>query len=176
MVLTPPTLVTERLELRPPVAEDFPAMTAIIHDSETARHLGPRLGVADHFLRFCRNAGSWLLYGYGGFMVRLRGSEEVIGSCGLFHGWRDLGPDFDDHPEGAWILRSDQVGRGIGFEAMAAVLEWFDRAHGPRRIVCMTTHDNAPSIALAGKLGFTLMREVELDTGEAMRLFERLPG
>ena len=168
-----PPLLTERLELRLPVAADVAAMAAIVAHPETARHLGSRSGTADHFERFCRNAGSWLLYGYGGFIVRLRGSEEVIGNCGVFHSWRGLGEDFDDTPEAGWILRHDQVGRGVGHEAMNAVLDWFDRAHSPRRVVCMTVPDNAPSVRLAGKLGFMPMREAVLPDGETVLLFER---
>jgi RimJ/RimL family protein N-acetyltransferase len=170
-----PTLLTERLELRVPTAADLAPMAAIVTHEETGRHLGPRSGPADHFLRFTRNAGSWLLYGYGSFIVRRSGSEEVIGNCGVFHSWRGLGADFDDTPEAGWILRHDQVGRGLGREAMTAALGWFDAAHGPRRIVCMTTPDNAASIGLAGRLGFTPLREAVLPDGEAVRLFERVP-
>jgi RimJ/RimL family protein N-acetyltransferase len=169
-----PHLLTERLDLRLPTAADLPAMAAIIAHEETGRHLGPAFDPADHFMRFTRNAGSWLLYGYGSFMVRLRGAEEVIGNCGVFHSWRGLGEDFDDAPEGGWILRHDQVGQGLGFEAMSAVLAWFDRAHGPRRVVCMTTTDNHASIRLAGRLGFTPLRAAVLPDGDAVRLFERL--
>ena len=167
-------LQTERLELWKPVADDLGAMFDIIAHEQTRRFLGP-VERADHFLRFSRNAGSWLLYGYGGFMVRRRGSPELIGNCGVFHSWRGLGEDFDDAPEAGWILRHDQVGQGLGFEAMSAALDWFDRSHGPRRVVCMVVAQNAPSIALAAKLGFTPMRDAVLPDGDAVRLFERLP-
>ena len=170
-----PHLTTERLELRLPVAADVAAMGAIVGHPQTARYLGPRGGHADHFERFCRNAGSWLLYGYGAFMVRLRGSEELIGNSGVFHSWRGIGADFDDAPEAGWILRHDQVGRGLGLEAMSAVLGWFDHAHGPRRVVCMTAPENEASIRLAHKLGFASMRETVHPDGDAVVLFERLP-
>lgn len=166
-----PHLLTERLDLRLPVAEDFAAQRAILADAETARFLGPT-STADRFLRFGRNAGSWLLYGYGGFTLRLRATGEVIGNCGVFHSWRDLGDDFDDVPEAGWILRRDQVGRGIGYEAMRAALEWFDAEHGPRRVVCMIAPDNAPSLRLAEKLGFTPLRDAVLPGGEAVCLLE----
>jgi RimJ/RimL family protein N-acetyltransferase len=170
-----PHLVTERLDLRVPAAADIAAMAAIVAHEETGRYLGSHREPADHFARFTRNAGSWLLYGYGGFMVRRRGSDEVIGNCGVFHSWRGLGDDFDDTPEAGWILRHDQVGQGLGLEAMNAVLDWFDRARGPRRMVCMTAPENEASIRLAGKLGFTPMRDAVLPDGDAVRLFERLP-
>ena len=107
-----PHLLTERLELRLPVASDVAAMAAIVAHADTGRYLGAgRTDPAEHFARFSRNAGSWLLYGYGGFMVCERGSGEVIGNCGVFHTLRGLGEDFDDSPEAGWILRHDQVGQ-----------------------------------------------------------------
>jgi RimJ/RimL family protein N-acetyltransferase len=176
VAVEPPTLLTERLELRPPVAGDFAGATAVLANAEIARFLGPRTSTADHFLRFCRSAGSWLLYGYGAFVIRLRGAEEVVGTCGLFHTWRDLGPDIDDHPEAGWMLSADLHGRGLAAEAMTKVFEWFDQTHGPRRTVCMIDPDNEPSLRLAGKLGFTPLRDAGLPDGEAVRLFERVPG
>lgn len=170
-----PHLVTERLDLRLPVAADLAAMAAIIGHAETGRYLGPAFDPVDHFMRFSRNAGSWLLYGYGGFIVRLRGSEDVIGTCGVFHNWRGLGEDFDDFPEAGWIMRHDQVGRGLAREAMEAVLAWFDREHGGRRIVCLIAVGNEPSLRLAERLGFAPLREAVMPDGDAVRLFERVP-
>ena len=171
-----PHLLTERLDLRLPVAADLQPMRAIVTDDRTRRYLGPPSDPADHFQRFSRNAGSWLVYGYGSFMVRLRGSEALIGNCGVFHSWRGLGEDFDDAPEAGWILRHDHVGKGLGFEAMSAALAWFDGEHGPRRVVCMISVGNEPSIALAGKLGFAPMRDTVLPDGDAVTLFERVPA
>lgn len=171
-----PNLRTARLDLRVPVRADLAAMEAIVAHPSTGRYLRPSFHRADHFTRVCRNAGSWLLYEYGAFTVRQRGSEDVIGNCGIFHTWRGLGEDFDDSPEAGWILRHDRIGRGLASEAMNAAFEWFERMHGPRRVVCMIAVENAPSIKLAGKLGFVPMREAELADGEIVRLFERVPG
>ncbi|MBO9517958.1 MAG: GNAT family N-acetyltransferase [Porphyrobacter sp.] len=176
MAVTTPVLQTERLELRAPVASDFKANMAIVSHEITGRYLGSQSSPADHFARFCRNAGSWLLYGYGFFALRLRGEEGLIGTCGVFHSFRGLGPDFDDQPEAGWILRHDQVGRGLALEAMSAVLDWFASEHGRQRIVCMIEPPNEPSIKLAGKLGFTPMREAQMPNGDHVRLFERLSG
>jgi RimJ/RimL family protein N-acetyltransferase len=171
-----PLLVTERLELWLPTKHDIAPMLAVTDDPMTRRHL-PSQTPADHFQRFFRNAGSWLLYGYGAFMLRERGgSGELIGNVGVFHTLRGLGEDFDDQPEAGWVLRADRTGRGLARQAHEAVLAWFDREHGPRRIVCMIAPGNPPSLALAERLGFRAMREAELPDGTAVRLFERLPG
>lgn len=168
-----PLLVTERLELWIPTRADLWAMHAIVTDPETGRFLGPAHTPSDHFARFGRNAGSWLLYGYGSFMLRERGSAELIGNAGVFHSYRGLGEDFDDVPEAGWILRSDRVGQGLAHEAMTAALAWFEREQGRIRMVCMISQGNEPSLRLAAKLGFTPMRSALLPDGDAVQLFER---
>jgi RimJ/RimL family protein N-acetyltransferase len=168
-----PLLVTERLELWVPEKADIWPMHAIVTDPVTGRFLGASHAPADHFLRFSRNAGSWLLYGYGSFMVRERGRAELIGNCGVFHSFRGLGEDFDDAPEAGWILDSDHAGKGLASEAMEAALAWFEREHGRQRIVAMIAPGNAASIALAGRLRFTFLRDATLPGGEAVHLFER---
>lgn len=170
-----PELLTERLELWQPRAGDVAQMIAIVSDPQTGRYLGANPSYSDHFTRFQRNAGSWHLFGYGGFMVRLRGQPEVIGNCGVFHSYRGLGDDFDDMPEAGWIISAVHVGKGIAGEAMHAALEWFDANHGPRRMVCMIHPDNAPSLALAGKLGFRELRRTTLADGDAIVLLAREP-
>lgn len=171
-----PVLQTERLELRLPRADDMQAMFAIASHPQTARYLGRSGNMADHFTRSLRNAGSWLTYGYGSFMVRLHGSDQVIGNIGVFHSWRGLGADFDDSPEAGWILAHDHTGQGLAREAMEAVLQWFEHSHGPRRIVCMIEQGNQPSLGLAARLGFREMRTDRLPEGAEVVLLERLPA
>ena len=171
-----PFLTTERLELWQPRASDLKAMHAVVTHPSTGRFLGPTSAVHEHATRFTRGAGSWFLYGYGPLMLRLRGTDEVIGNCGVFHTFRGLGEDFDDHPEAGWIVAAAHVGQGLGGEAMRAVLEWFDREHGPRRMVCMISRGNEPSLKLAARLRFTSLRMAELPDGDVVQLLERLPA
>lgn len=169
-----PVLTTDRLQLRPPTGADFAPTLAIVSDEETGRYLGRGdTGAAEHFMRFGRSAGSWLLYGYGMFIMRRRGSDAVIGNCGMFHTIRGLGADFDDRPEAGWILHRDHVGQGLAREAMEAALTWFDAARGPQRIVCMIDGDNAPSLRLAAALDFAPMRQAELADAAKVLLLAR---
>jgi RimJ/RimL family protein N-acetyltransferase len=108
-------------------------------------------------------------------MVRRRGTPATIGNVGVFHSHRGLGEDFDDTPEAGWILAHDQVGQGIGREAMEAALAWFEREHGAQRIVCMIAPENTPSLKLAERLGFATMRDAELPDGSTVTLFDRVP-
>lgn len=174
--MSEPFLTTERLELWQPTLRDEPEMFAIISHPDTHRYLGPASDRADHFTRFQRSGGSWFLHGYGSFIVRLRGRREAIGNCGVFHSYRGLGEDFDDKPEAGWIVAAHQVGKGFARKAMEAALAWFDRAHGPCEVVCMIAPENAPSLALAAKLGFVPTRTATLPAdGETLQLLARPP-
>jgi RimJ/RimL family protein N-acetyltransferase len=168
-----PVLATERLELWLPAREDMAAMFAIVADPRTSRFLGAAASKAEHFVRFSRNAGSWLLYGYGSFIVRRRGKAEVIGNCGVFHSWRGLGEDFDNFPEAGWILRHDCTGQGLAAEAMNGALAWFAEEHGPQRMVCMVATGNNASLRLAERLGFAPLRSAQLPDGDKVQLLAR---
>ena len=170
-----PVIVTERLELWHPARGDLAEMHAVNSHPETRRHFGPAEGLDGQFQRLMRNAGSWFLYSYGAFHLRLRGLPAIVGNCGVFHSWRGLGEDFDDKPEIGWIIRHDMTGQGLAREAATAALAWFEREHGPREIVCMIAPENEPSLRLAQRFGFTPTRDAVLPDGAAVRLFTR-PG
>ena len=174
MVVTPqPVLVTERVELWQPTKEDRAAIHAIVSDPESGRFLGRGTALHEHFQRYARNAGSWWLYGYGGFILRLRASGAVIGNGGVFHSWRGLGEGFDDRPEAGWTLRHDLVGQGLAHEAVAAAIGWFERERGAQDIFCMISEGNDRSFALAERLGFARVREAQLPGGDAVIVLVR---
>ncbi|WP_240504403.1 GNAT family N-acetyltransferase [Tsuneonella mangrovi] len=168
-----PVVVTDRLELWLPRPSDEAEMFAIVSHPETGRFLGPTTVRAEHVTRFQRGAGSWFLWGYGFFMVRLRGQHEVIGNCGVFRSYRGLGEDMDDKPEAGWIFAAGHVGKGYATEAMRAVLDWFDAEHGSQEIMCMIAPENAPSLGVARKLGFAPTRLATLPDGDEVQLLRR---
>ncbi len=171
-----PLLTTARLELWKPRAADLNGLVELLAAEETRRFLGSMpAGHAGKFERLLRNAGSWSLYGYGNFIVRLHGTPDIIGICGVFHSWRG-NEGLDDVPEAGWILRHDSVGLGYAGEAMRAALAWFEATFGAQRIACMIESGNAPSLRLADRLGFVQYGGEALeDEGGELRFFERLP-
>ena len=64
---------------------------------------------------------------------------------------RDIEPPLDA-PEAGWALHPRCHGRGIGAEALAAVLAWADERHP--RTVCMIDAQNAASMRLATRFGY----------------------
>lgn len=172
-----PVLTTPRLELWRPRAEDFAGLHAMMDDEATVRFVGGKVpSAADDFARLLRNAGSWALYGYGVFMVRLIGQEAIIGSCGVFRSFRGFGADkgFDDVPEAGWIIHRDYWGKGLATEAMQAALTWFDAAHGKQPVVCMIEQGHSASVKVAATLGFVHTGEHRMeDEGVTLELFAR---
>lgn len=172
-----PLLRTARLDLWKPQAGDLDGLMALIAAEETRRYLGQRpVDTMNEGNRLLRNAGSWALYGYGSFVVRLSGRPEVIGACGVFHSWRGFGKGMDDTPEAGWIIHADHCGKGLAGEAMRAALAWFDATHGRRRIACMIEEGNTASERVAASLGFARYgRHAPETEGEAaLMLFERI--
>ena len=55
-----PTIETERLILRPPQAEDFEPMCAMMADEETARFIGGVMAPPAVWRSLCTLAGAWM--------------------------------------------------------------------------------------------------------------------
>lgn len=173
--VSPPRIETDRLTLTVPGREDYILMRDLVADPEVHRYLGPRPDdpTTDMFSRALRAAGSWHLYGYGLFLAHEKASGAFVGQLGVFHSLRGFGKGMDDVPEAGWILAREHWGKGLAREAMQAVLDWFDAAQGPQRIACMIERGNAPSVALAERLGFVRYGEHELADGVIVDLLER---
>jgi len=172
-----PVIETDRLEMHRPRADDLEGLYALMANPETRRHLGPvDPSMADSFSRLLRNAGSWSLYGYGVFVIRLRGQQDILGSAGIFRSWRGFGKGMDDIPEAGWIINADNWGQGYAREAMEAALAWFDARHGEQRIACMIEQGHTVSERLALALGFAAYgRHDPADGTTPLILYERVP-
>lgn len=171
-----PLLTTERLELWRPRAGDLADLHAMMDDEETVRFVGGKVpSEADNFARLLRNAGSWSLWGYGTFMVRLKGESRIAAAAGVFRTFRGFGPElgFDNAAEAGWIIHKDHWGQGLASEAMAAALTWFDQTHGPQPVVCMIEVGHTASMRVAEKLGFAANGTHALEDGTVLELFER---
>jgi RimJ/RimL family protein N-acetyltransferase len=167
-------LTTERFELWQPQTGDLADLHEILNDPRTLEYLGNwSPSAADTFARLTRNAGSWALYGYGTFYVRWKGAPQIIGNCGVFRSWRGFAAGLDDVPEAGWIVHPDHWGQGVAGEVMAAVMPWFDGAHGRQRVACMIEAGHAVSERLAAKLGFTEYARHQQPEEKPLVLYER---
>lgn len=170
--MTPPTLLTPRLTLRPHRATDLAVCFSLWSDPDVVRHIGgvPQDRQAVWF-RLLRYAGMWSLLGYGMWLVEERESGRFLGEAGLLSAERGL-PALEGVPEAGWVLGPASWGRGMATEAMSAVLQWADANLSTQSIRCVIEPDNGGSVKVADKLGFALYAQAELG-GKSVNIFDR---
>jgi len=142
---------TDRLILRPTAAEDFEAWAAFMGDPESNRFLGGAQPRAIAWRNFMTMAGCWSIHGYGMFSVIERSSGRWVGRLGPWHpeGW-------PGHEIG-WGLLRDTWGKGYAPEGAAASMDWAFDNLGWNEVIHSINPENHASIAVARKLGSTLL-------------------
>ncbi len=156
MTVPGPTLETERLRLRPPAPEDFDAFADMLADPVVMAALGGARSRPVAWRMFAGYAGAWALYGFSMFMVFRRDTGALVGRVGPMH------PDGWPGTEVGWGLSRDALGRGLATEAASASLDFaFDRLGWSEVIHCISP-GNAPSEAVARRLGSRVLREARL--------------
>ena len=144
------TLQTERLTLRWVAPGDEALLLAVWNDPAFIRNVGDRgIRTIEQASEALAN-GPLKLYekhGYGPYRVALADSDEAIGICGLFK--RE---NLDD-PDIGFGLLPDHCGKGLAYEAAAAVSDHARNGLGLKRITAIVSPGNAPSIGLIEKLG-----------------------
>ena len=141
-----PTLVTERLVLRPHEAGDFEPYAAFM-GSERARHMGGPMDRERAWYEFAADVAQWSLHGHGALAVMLRGSGALAGR--VLAQRRPYWPE----PELGWLAFDGHEGRGLVFEAARALRDWVRRSCSLASLVSYVAPANARSIALAERLG-----------------------
>ena len=148
-------LETERLILRRPVAEDFPAYARMWADPEVNRFLG---GVAlnreEAWSKFMRAFGHWALMGYGFWAVCEKESGARVGETGFLNVKRAIVPSLEGIPEIGWSFAKPAQGKGYATEAVRAALAWGEQRFGRVRFAAIIAPENKASLNVAAKTGF----------------------
>ena len=148
-VLPIPRLMTERLVLRAPVADDFPTYARLLA-SPRSKGMGGPFGLRAAWGMFCHGIACWTLFGHGALMIDLRATGDCVGQVGISHG-----PLFPDKELG-WLVYDGHEGQGYATEAAAALRDWAAQALGLDRLVSYIDPQNTKSIAVAERLGAVL--------------------
>jgi len=166
-----PQLETERLILRPHRAEDFPDCSAMWRDPQVLRYtIGRESTPQQTWQRLLAYRGHWSLLGFGYWAIECKSSRRYIGELGFADFHRDIEPRIDGVPEIGWALAPQAHGRGYATEALHTVIEWGDRHFSDRRTVCIIHRDNAPSVHLARKFGYSILLRAATDDEPRMLL------
>ncbi|MEZ5946009.1 MAG: GNAT family N-acetyltransferase [Hyphomonas sp.] len=170
--MTPPTLTTERLVLRPAQESDFAPLAAMWGDEEVVRYIGGQTrGPQDVWFTIARGRGMWDIKGFGNWTVTDGASGEVLGEAGFADFRRGITPDLSQWPEAGWAFSKSTWGRGIASEAVGAIHAWLDDAR-PGLSVCIVDEGNAASRRVAEKCGYRVWCQSEL-RGAAINIFRR---
>lgn len=150
------TLETERLTLRAIGPQDVDASVDYLA-SPRARYMGGPYSRHDAWVHSCRFIGEWTVLGTGLFAICLKGSDDVIGDCGVVY------PEGYPEREIGWGLwAAEHEGKGYAQEAAIAVRRHLYADEGWTTAVSYIDPANAPSIALAERLGCTLDKTAPL--------------
>ena len=160
--MTAPIIETERLRLRPHVRADYTACKTLWQHPETMRFIGgaPQDDQAVWF-RLLRYGGMWPMLGFGFWVFEDKASRAYLGEGGLLDAMRGI-EALEHMPEVGWALAPEAHGKGYAQEALGAIMGWVDANLHVTRTGCIIHPDNAPSLKLAGKLGFEEADRTEL--------------
>lgn len=151
-----PVLETERLRLRGRSVDDFPFVRDMWADPVVTRFVGGEPKPEEEmWMKFLRMLGHWPALGFGGWIVEDRISGDLLGEAGFGEFKRTLTPSNKGEPEIYWSFAAAAHGKGYATEAALAAIAWGDQHFGGKRMSCIINVDNAPSLRVAEKCGFT---------------------
>lgn len=144
---------TERLILREIDPErDFEAWAKTMADENTVRYLGTKpMSRAESWRSMAQVMGHWAIRGYGFFSLEHKESGEWVGRVGPWY------PEGWPGPEVGWTISPDYLRQGYASEAARASIDYAFNTLGWSRLIHVILEGNEASIALAQKLGSTLI-------------------
>jgi ribosomal-protein-alanine N-acetyltransferase len=152
-------LTTERLILRRFVVDDAPFIFELLNDPSWLRFIGDKgVKTLDDARDYIRR-GPMAMYervGFGLYLTERKEGVIPIGMCGLIK--RDSLDDVDI----GFAFLPEFRGQGYAHEAARAVLAYGKNTIGLKRVVAITSPDNASSARLLEKLGMKLTKTVKL--------------
>jgi RimJ/RimL family protein N-acetyltransferase len=154
-----PTLETERLILRAPCVDDFPAWAIFCADEEANQHIGGTMDEDAAWRQLAATIGTWGLRGFGAWSVVEKATGDWVGRVGCVkpHNWPGT--------EIGWVIARDRWGRGYASESARAAIDFAFETLGWVEVMHSIAPENLASQAVAKRLGSRLEGEVDLPLG-----------
>ncbi|KZK79072.1 hypothetical protein PsW64_03169 [Pseudovibrio sp. W64] len=144
-----PYLKTERLVLRAPLMDDWPAYLNLMV-SPRSHFMGGPVSERSAWGIFCHDVAQWSLMGHGALMIMDRSSKQCVGQVGI-----NAGFFFPEHELG-WFVYDGFEGNGYAYEAAAALKRWAFKELRLPTLVSYVDPENVKSRRLAKRLNGTL--------------------
>jgi len=145
---------TERLILREiDPGRDFENWAGAMADEDTVRYIGGKtMSRAESWRNMAMVMGHWAIRGYGFFSVELRETGETVGRVGPWY------PDGWPAPEVGWTIYPGFQRQGYASEAARASINYVFGTLGWKQVIHVILEGNEASIAVAEKMGSSLIR------------------
>lgn len=150
---------TDRIYLRPFSMDDVESFAKICANPNVMRYIGDGKPVSHAVI--AAKIPEWIeLYekqNYGLMAIIIKGTEELIGFCGLIHQI----VDGDGYIELGYRLDEAYWGKGIATEAALAFIDYaFNELEIPM-LISIIHHKNDASKRVAKKVGMKLMKQTD---------------
>jgi RimJ/RimL family protein N-acetyltransferase len=159
---------TERLFVREFTTDDGAFVLQLMNSEGWLTYIGDRniKSIADAEVYIVEKyLPSYALNGHGGYVVTLKETGKVVGSCGLYK------RENLEHPDIGFAFLPEYSGKGYGFEASQGVIKHAREALGIRTLLGITLPENTPSIKLLEKLGLKRKGPFFFNDEEELYLF-----
>lgn len=168
--VSPPTLETERLHLRPLVAGDAEALNAIQSDPDHMRFYPHPFSLEESVAWIDRVQMRYERDGFALLAVEDRATGVFLGN---------VGPhlqtiDGVDEVELGWSVTPERARQGIATEAARACRDWVFETLDVDHVVSLILPANTPSIGVARNLGMSVWRETLWGPDPQLHLLYRL--
>ena len=162
-------LETDRLVLRNLSADDADFILDLLNQPSFVKNIGDK-GVRTNAdaVRYIQNGpvASYEQFGFGLYLVELKGSGIPIGICGLLK--RESLPDVDV----GFAFLPQFWSQGYAVESASAVMKHGRNVLGIGRIVAITAPENYGSIKVLERIGLKFERRIRLSDRESeIKLF-----
>ncbi|MBT8508547.1 hypothetical protein AZH53_09035 [Methanomicrobiaceae archaeon CYW5] len=156
----PGALETKRLRIRPYRQEDLGNVTLLLTDEEVVRQTGVTENQTEKeicsFFQVILNSYA-TRHPVCAFAIEEAATGTVVGSCG----YETVG-DYGDVQIYYALLPAGR-GKGYATEASERLISFLLDEYGARRVIAYTASDNAPSVAIAERVGMELEEELSIN-------------
>lgn len=161
-----PTLITERLELRAPAAEDAPVYRDFFADADASHFYGGPLDAERAWRVLATDLGHWALRGYGRWSVVETTTRRMVGGCGLW--W----PEGYPRSELTWWIIPAARRNGYALEASRAAVAFGYDELGWDMVETHMNDENVAARKLVEKLGGIRIVRERFPDGQERDIFK----
>ena len=153
-------ITTERLIIRNISTDDAAFILELVNEPEFIKNIADKnIHSIDAAINYIKTGPQqmYLEHGFALHVVQNKETDELVGFCGL------LKRDFLPAPDIGFAFLQKNCGKGYGYEAAKAVLDYEVNAHQLTKVMAITALDNPASQALLVRLGFEFDQQLQVD-------------